>query len=341
MGQVFKPIKYTLFMGQPRPILDIVTDYVQVGPAPSPSPTPTITITPSITPTLTSTPTNTPSVTPTITSSVTPTVTPTPSSTPPPSGDPDAQAYLDAVVAAGGSIDTTISDATNNLFESLKAFSLYDKLLTFYPMLGGVGASHSLNAKRSMGTTYDMDFFGGWVHDSTGALGNTSNTYADTKYNPFNETTFDQLTFGLYNTNSTTVNGEFYNGSINNVSPQQWASLRAQNTSTRVNIGVNDGSSVSVVAGQTGLYIATTNSTNRSSVCYNGVFSNGVTLSSAPLPPFNQYMGALNLTGVRYGSINFKYTFWFNSNVRLTSTECVDLSNIINTFQTTLGRNTY
>lgn len=77
MGQVFKPVKYTLFMGQPRPILDIVTDYTQVGPIPSPTNTPTPSVTPTYTPTYT--PTNTPTYTPTMT----PTMTLTPSSTPP------------------------------------------------------------------------------------------------------------------------------------------------------------------------------------------------------------------------------------------------------------------
>lgn len=87
MGQSFKSVKYTLFMGQPRPILDIVTDYTQDGPFPSPTNTPTPSITPTYTPTLTRTPTNTPTYTPTntATNTSTPTNTPTltPSSTPP------------------------------------------------------------------------------------------------------------------------------------------------------------------------------------------------------------------------------------------------------------------
>lgn len=87
MGQSFKSVKYTLFMGQPRPILDIVTDFLPDGPLPSPTNTPTPSVTPTYTPTLTRTPTSTitstPTFTPTNTSTPTNTPTLTPSSTPP------------------------------------------------------------------------------------------------------------------------------------------------------------------------------------------------------------------------------------------------------------------
>lgn len=49
-------------MGQPRPILDIITDFKSDTPTPSPTNTPTPSITPTYTPTYT--PTNTPTVTP-------------------------------------------------------------------------------------------------------------------------------------------------------------------------------------------------------------------------------------------------------------------------------------
>ncbi len=284
-------------------------------------------------------PASCPTPTPTSTITATPTMTPTPS----PAGfDTDAAAYLSAVLTAGGTgITSTISAATDTLFTQLKGAGLYSKLYTFYPILGGVAASHALNAKRSMGTTYDMTFNGSWVHNSTGALGNTTDTYADTKYNPFNETTFDSISFGFYNTNYTTVNGEYYNGCIKNVSPQQWFAFRAQGSSTRFNLGINGDTIPSVNTGQQGLYIGTSTNTSQPTTFYNGVFASIGTTSSAPLPPYNMYMGALNLDGSRYGSIDMKYTFWFNSNVRLTNSEMGNLSVIINTFQTTLGRNTY
>ncbi len=284
------------------------------------------------------TPTPTSTLTPTITD--TPTQTPTPTSTPPPSGDPDAEAYLTAVENAGGTRSDVIDDAVETLFKDLKDNSLYDKLYTFYPFVGGVEASNALNGKRSMGITYDLTFNGSWTHDADGSLGNTSNTYADTHYIPFNETTFSAFTFGFYNTNYTTVNGEYYNGSINNTSPQKWAAFRAQASSTRFNVAVSGGLTRNVDAGQQGLYIGTTTTGNTHSICYNGTVSTGNGVSG-DLPTTSMYVGALNLDGSRYGSINMKYVFWFNSNVRMSTSEMTTLSTIINTFQTTLGRNTY
>jgi hypothetical protein len=95
MAQVFKTTKYSNYLGEYRPLLDIVVNFD--GPYPTPSVTPSISMTPSVTPSISVTPSVTPSIgssqtpTPTITSTLTPTPTitstltptPTPSSTPP------------------------------------------------------------------------------------------------------------------------------------------------------------------------------------------------------------------------------------------------------------------
>lgn len=75
MGQVFKTTKYSNYLGEYRPLLDIVVENIQDTPTPTPS------VTPTITPTTSVTPTNTPtqSVTPTNTVTPTHTMTPTPS----------------------------------------------------------------------------------------------------------------------------------------------------------------------------------------------------------------------------------------------------------------------
>jgi len=84
MGRVFRPTKFSYYLGEERPILGIITDFVDLTPpSPTPSPSP---VTPTPTPTITSTPTNTPtttsSSTPTQTPTTTPTNTPTNTTTP-------------------------------------------------------------------------------------------------------------------------------------------------------------------------------------------------------------------------------------------------------------------
>ena len=77
MGRIFRPKRYSYYLGEQRPILGIDTAFVADTPLPSPTPTPTPTITPTNTPT--TTPTNTPTTTPTNTPTTTSTPTPTPS----------------------------------------------------------------------------------------------------------------------------------------------------------------------------------------------------------------------------------------------------------------------
>lgn len=85
MSQVFKTTKYSDYLGEERPLLDIYVNFENPPVSPSvtptisltPSVTPTISVTPSITPSLNSSPTPTPSFTSTPTSTTTPTLTPT------------------------------------------------------------------------------------------------------------------------------------------------------------------------------------------------------------------------------------------------------------------------
>ena len=177
-----------------KPKFSMMAKAVQVtsGPSPSPSPTPTNTSTPTPTPSSTVTPTPTSTVTPTPTTTntptptttSTPTPTPTPSATPPASFDTDAAAYLADVLSAGGTgITSTVSAATNTLYTELKSNGLYSKFIIFYPFVGGTAASHSIMGDRTSGTTYDMVFDGGLIHNADGIIGNGTNGAGNTKYN--------------------------------------------------------------------------------------------------------------------------------------------------------------
>lgn len=85
MSQVFKTTKYSDYLGEERPLLDIYVNFENPPVSPSvtptisttPSVTPTISVTPSVTPSLNSSPTPTPSFTSTPTSTSTPTLSPT------------------------------------------------------------------------------------------------------------------------------------------------------------------------------------------------------------------------------------------------------------------------
>jgi hypothetical protein len=97
-------------------------------------------------------------------------------------GDANATAYLAAVVAAGGSINDTITSATNTLFVDLKAAGIYNKLVTMYPFIGGTAASNAFNALNPISGSayYYLEFVGSWTHNASGSQGNGTNTGANT-----------------------------------------------------------------------------------------------------------------------------------------------------------------
>jgi hypothetical protein len=149
-------------------------------PTPSVSPTSTLTPTPSVTPTLTNTPTNTGTPTQTPTTSVTPTNTgsPTPTPTPTFAFDSDALNYINTLVTSGATLTFTEKTYINNFYVNAKAQGVYSYFGDFYPMLGGTSSTHSINAKSP--GTYNLTFFGGWTHNSSGATPNGTNAYANT-----------------------------------------------------------------------------------------------------------------------------------------------------------------
>jgi len=304
--------------------------YIQGGPAPSP--TPTVTPTNTTTPTVTPTPSST--VTPTVTS--TPTVTPTQSSGP--AFDADAAAYLSAVLSAGGTLDATISAATNTLFTDLKSNGLYNKLDVFYPMLGATSGSTALMGNRVSGTTYDITWtnVGNITFDYSGVTGDGSTTYGDTNFNGYNLISSSigaDSHFSLYVGNNTS--GTY--SEIGTRTNGTW--IMAVRFSNDFFYGWNyspgSGELVFSTTDARGMYIMTRVSGDRK------IFRNTTNMAANsfsetnPIP--NSTIRILS-DGTLYSNRRIQF---FSVGEGLNDTESTNLSTIINTFQTTLGRNTY
>ena len=82
-------------------------------------------------------------------------------------GDPDAAAYIAAVLAAGGTLSSPQEEAINTYFVDLKAEGLYSKLYYMHLFLGGVENSNKINAVNP--GTYDLGFQGTWTHTTGGS----------------------------------------------------------------------------------------------------------------------------------------------------------------------------
>lgn len=318
---------------------------------PTPTPTTTLTATPTGTGTPTPTPTTTLTATPTNTSTPTPTNTGTPTPTPTqPLGSAEAISYLNRVVTSGGTVSSTASGATITMFNSLFSNNLWDKISAFYPVLGGVAASHSINAKSS-GGTYDLIFNGGWTHTSNGMQPNGTNGYANTSLVP-------NSVFGTGTTHlSIYVNLQGGGDRIYDIgSNDQDGTLTQQlNITAKRSVGAGDNTLFDAgdFDGGNGR-VSTTSQTSASGMTVGSVrsatdrtlYRNGSNIATQtanePIIYSSRalYVGAQHTSfGAAYWSTN-RYAF-VTIGSGLTNTEIVNLSNIINTYQTSLGRNTY
>lgn len=88
--------------------------------------------------------------------------------------DADADAYFTAT----GLSDITKMDALNDLVIGLKADGLWTECVAIFPFPGDTAAINSVNLKSP--GTFDLIFFGGLTHSSTGMLPDGSTGYADT-----------------------------------------------------------------------------------------------------------------------------------------------------------------
>jgi hypothetical protein len=304
-------------------------------PASTTTPTPTNTNTPTPSNTPTGTPASTPTMTPTTTTTLTPsptttlTSTPTPSPTPPIS-DSGATIFLNAVITTGGTLNETISAATQQLFYSLRNDGILDKLDTMYPIIGGVANSHALNA-LSVGTYYGT-FNGGWTHSVSGATPNGINAYISVGYNP--NSNGNDVSLGGY-TNEPGYTGTLLGGydgvtdlyQVRLNTPSGQANLQASST-----LASATNKTLSITQGF--IAVARRDNTTLDYVQNSSAFTS--TETYAPVNA-NIFIGARYANGGVDSYGNKRIAFIFEGK-KLTASELQTLYSRVQTFQTSLGR---
>lgn len=285
-----------------------------------------------------------PPVSPTPTPSITPTLTPTPTPSPIPF-DSDAEAYLNRVLVAGGTLDGTISGATDTLFKSLKSNSLYSKMVAMYPVLGSSSSSNGLDALNN----YNGSFVGGWTAN-TYNIPNGVNGRFDTSFNPSTEVAVgqDDMSIGFYlNDDKRPTTLEAYETDLGAIdsggAPRIYlAPYRRQNDETAAYINASITPAVNgIVSDTTGLWIVSRTGSTQNTLFRNGASLNTYVRTSTGKPNANINMSVKYDAPSTYSQYSTrKWSFLFFS-TGLSDSEVSTLSGIINTFQTTLGRNTY
>ena len=307
---------------------------------PTPTQTSTQTPTPTQTPTTTTTLTATPTNTPTNTS----TQTPTPSITPSTSfvsGTTEAETYLAAVIAGGGTgLTSTISGATITMFRDIMANNLWDKLNIFYPMIGGNSGGMKVNG-RNPGTN-DLTFNGGWTFSSSGATGNGTNAFAETGFAD-TSTQLNDYHQAIYS---------FVRNSNTNIDCGVGSSSANSRSTIYVNEGTTFGASAhransgylsSTYTANTGagLYVVDRPLSNSEKSFTDGSFRTSGATASTSRTSNTYVIGARKVDNQVTEGYNNRGYCWYSVGKSLSDSEQSTFSSIINTFQTTLNRNTY
>ena len=286
-------------------------------------------------------PTPTPSPSPS-SSSTTPTPTPTPSSTPLP-GYAEALTYMDAVLAEGGYLDASMSAATIQLFTDLNSDNSFSNLDVFYPFMGSNINAFKVNGKNP--GTHNLTYSGGIAINPSGITGNDINGFADTNYNENNHAQVNNLHIGVYCRTNFDESG-FDMGAVSTGVGNDSKTLLGLRDTNNVYGSVE----ISNITGVPAIY-ANTDSTGHYIISRTGststtLFKNGssvatdATVSTGEKGTRNYYILARNNAGTADLFTKRQLTF-VHLGKGLTTTEASNLSTHINTFLTSLNRNTY
>jgi hypothetical protein len=246
-------------------------------------------------------------------------------------------------ISAVGITDEVQQSAINRLCEDLVKTGIMDKMVAVYPFIGDTADTQKWNLKdpRDADSAFRLTFAGGWTHSSTGALPNGTNAYANTYVNAFS------------NLPTTNCHVSFYSRTTTLTGTQVEAGVGVSSQFLQFRVGVSFISGNNTV-GQGTVNFTTTNTAlgywtgSKTSTSQRFGFRNGVldtvvtTANNTTLHP-----NTLILLSARNGGTGTTITPSFYSTKEcafatlgfgLSQEECATLYEIVQTFQTTLGR---
>ena len=248
--------------------------------------------------------------------------------------DSDALAFI----TAAGITNATQQSAINVLVAELKTFGLWTKMKAIYPFVGGTATTHKFNLKdpRDLDAAYRLIFFGGWNHSITGATPNGINAFANTYFFP-NNLSQNNNAIGFYSRTNVIAQqtdiGTFTNADCINMG----ANFLGAGAFSRNFNGAFGGF---VNTNTQGFYtncriISTENKMYKNGNVLGTILANSNTPSSTVYIAISGEMNSNNISVTFPSSKEFSFCFMSDG---MNDTENLNLYNIIQTFQTILGR---
>ena len=258
--------------------------------------------------------------------------------------DTDAQAFI----TAASITDTTQQNAVNTLVTQLKTFGIWTKLKAVYPFVGGTSTSHKFNLKdpRDVDAAFRLQFNGGWVHSSNGALPNGTTGYANTFLNP---SPYSLSSFSL----------SYYSRTVNTLGTSRGYMGCADGSTGFDNftlLGYFEGGTLEMgtIAGKrsgvgytppgstsnpafAGMHMSAVNGSRVNTYYKNGAKNLNTVTQTGLHPNYNIFIGAINNTNTSELYQNVESAF-ASIGDGLTDTEAANFYTAVQTFQTTLGR---
>ena len=247
-----------------------------------------------------------------------------------------------AFAAATGIADTTILNALNTFDLGLISNGIDTKMKALYPFVGGTASTHKFNFMdaRDLNAAFRLQFNGGWVHSSTGALPNGTNAYANTYLNPMAQSITDASAhLSYYARTSATTSDPAEIANYTNTSEAFVLQSKSSSGANRYFYGLGQAATRQVTTAPTGLMMGSSVSSARRDLYFNGTSvanstaSFPVTLGNYPL-----YIGAGNIAGSSVTSYTNSQSALASIGNGLTDAEASTFYNLVQAFQTSLSR---
>jgi hypothetical protein len=240
--------------------------------------------------------------------------------------DADAQAYINRVYTAGGTLTNTEANAVNQLTIDMKSANVWSAMKAIYPMVGSSAAACAQNLKSS---SFTGTFTSGWTFASTGATPNGTSAYMNTGLNPnlvLSQNSKHISSYVRTNIQNTLIG--VTNGTIHDQLVMVSSTLYANLSSTF--FGSN-------VTPNTGFYLTRRITSTTSNTFRNSTLIYSDNLTSNGNINANLFIGARNATPIDLYS-NSECAF-ASIGDGLTDTQASNFYTSVQTFQTTLSRN--
>jgi hypothetical protein len=251
--------------------------------------------------------------------------------------DPDAEAFFQRVVTAGGTLSATERLAVIQLVLDLKSYAIWNKMKAIYPMVGASAEACAQNLKSS---SFTGTFTSGWTFANTGVKGNGSSTYMDTSLTPIGSLFQNSTHLSFYSRTTGSIANQFVEMGSYSSGGDLNATYMVTSYSSTIYPNLNSVESAggsTPYANRLGFKMFNRVDSSNVRVFNNGTFLQSYARTSTTLNNLSLYVGAYHRDDSTIFSNDLECAF-SSIGDGLTDTEASNFYTAVQAFQETLSR---